>query len=167
MSIRLNLLRKTTKIARHYKLILFFLIYQGCTGSRYVNKNFDSLKTENVKVSYLNEESNCIRIKRADSNTIVLSFFEEFNDSLKIYENKKQIVGYSIYTINNPAESSGYSGVDCQLRLDNNEDIIGIELVNQKIYVEFTIDISYPLYSVQRYNNVWYVNGRKCMMILK
>jgi hypothetical protein len=106
-------------------------------------------------------------IKRQNNDSIVFSFFEEFNDTVVLFVNKKKQVQLVIDAKDNPVESSGYSGIDYSLHLKKEKNIVIIKLLSQKKYIEFIVDKKYPLYSIQRYGNTWYVNARKYMMILK
>lgn len=106
-------------------------------------------------------------IKRQSHNSIVFSFFEEFNDTVVLFVNNKKQGQWFIDAKDNPLESSGYSGIDYSLHLKKEKNIVIIKLLSQKKYIEFVVDKEYPLYSIQRYGNTWYVNARKYVMILK
>ena len=106
-------------------------------------------------------------IKRQNNNSILFSFFEEFNDTVVLFVNKKKQGQWFINAKDNPGESSGYSGIDYCLHLKKEKNIVIIKLLSQKKYIEFIVDKEYPLYSIQRYGNTWYINARKYVMILK
>ena len=84
-----------------------------------------------------------------------------------MFVNKKKQVQLVIDAKDNPVESSGYSGIDYSLHLKKEKNIVIIKLLSQRKYIEFIVDKEYPLYSIHRYGNTWYVNARKYMMILK
>jgi len=131
--------------------------------------NVDSLKKEQVKYEY--ETGSCdssVLIKRTDSNLIILSFFEVFDDTVVMYVNGKEVMKQNIIKSNNPSTSSGYSGYDVGIVLNDTTDKkIYFKLVNQKKYVSIVLDKSYPLCTIQRYDDIWYVNFRKKRMIIK
>lgn len=150
-------------ICRLFGLILLVFYIQGCLV---VKKKHFGLAVEELRMGQIEKGEGCVPIKRANENVVVLSFFEEFNDSVIVYANGKKIAGYYLVP-DVELVSSGYSGVDCVMYLKSERNNICIELVDQKKCVFFDIDKKKPLYSIQRYGNVWYVNGRECVMTVK
>jgi hypothetical protein len=153
-------------------------IYRGVLLLFFIHCNFASTAQANKVKFFVQEELRFFKeqtdtsktsqlIKTQDCNSIVFSFFEEFNDTLALFINNKKRGEWLIQTKDNPSESTGYSGIAYEVSLKRKKNIISIRLLSQKKYIKFKIDKTYPLYSIQRYNNVWYVNGRKYKMILK
>lgn len=106
-------------------------------------------------------------IKRNNRRSITFVFFEEFNDTLVVCLNNKEIGKWILQEQNNPIQSSGYSGINVNFLLKGRKNHVTMRLMRQKKYIEFKIDKNYPVYSIQRYDNVWYVNARKYRMDLK
>jgi len=104
---------------------------------------------------------------KVEKNVVEFMLFEEFDDTLSMYVNNKQVKDWAIYTKNNPFTSTGFSGISFKLSLKNKNNLIRFQLAEKHKYVEFDIDKHYPLYTIQLYQNIWYVNGRRCSMELK
>ncbi len=126
---------------------------------------------EKEKLVFFKEKSSAekekYRIERNDRGLVVFSFFEEFNDTLVLFLNGEKQGQWVIHKMNNPAQSSGYSGISYSTVLKKRKNIVVLKLLQNKKYVEFKINKRYPLYSLQRYGSIWYVNARKYAMILK
>lgn len=157
---------ETNKI---YQALIFISLIQWSFISEAQNIKDKVFEKEELK--FYKENTDTLKalmlIKRENYNSIVFSFFEEFNDTVVLFVNNKKQGQWFINTKDNPVESSGHSGIDYSLLLKKKKNTVVIKLLSQKKYVEFIVDKEYPLYSIQRYGNTWYINGRKYKMILK
>ncbi|WP_143306613.1 hypothetical protein [Chitinophaga vietnamensis] len=107
---------------------------------------------------YYDKHPNATPLNPEDS--LVLAFFEVFDDSTAVYNNGRKIAQLYIKKANNPYTSTGYSYKNVVLHGLEKDSKIVIRLLTKKKYVEFIPDIRYPVYSIQRYNGIWYINPR-------
>jgi hypothetical protein len=154
-----------------YLLIFFNMLISNCSTIKRMNSaeevDLKGFEHEPIKIGLGINADNSNLIKREDPKVVILSFFEEFEDTVKVYHNSKEIVSWYINKNNNPSTSSGYSGKDIAIYTSKSEDVIIIQLVNKKKYIRFLLQNKFPLYTIQRYSNIWYVNPRSQVMILK
>jgi hypothetical protein len=157
----------------HYKIIfltscLFLLlsVYQTSGQTRFYDGRFEKEQLKLFKEAD-SMGSAAMLIKRNNRRSITFVFFEEFNDTLVVCLNNKEIGKWILQEQNNPIQSSGYSGINVNFLLKGRKNHVTMRLMRQKKYIEFKIDKNYPVYSIQRYDNVWYVNARKYRMDLK
>ncbi|PUZ28979.1 hypothetical protein DCC81_05775 [Chitinophaga parva] len=139
----------------------------NCTSGNKVGVNLDGYQEERIKLGYERVTDSASMIVQGARELAVLSFFEEFNDIVEVYLNKKKIASWNINDENRKYTSTGYSGNDIGISQFMESDVITIRLVNQKKYIKFNLQPGYPLYTIQRYGGIWYVNLRKQVMILK
>jgi hypothetical protein len=155
----------------HQVLVILILAAasQGCRTSfgkeGSLGKSYDSEPIKYFKEDSVKNES--LKIKNVPKGVIMFYFFEEFNDTLCLYINNKKRGEWMISSANNPTTSSGYSGINYTLELHKSRNVAIIKLKNQKKVISFEIDKNFPLYTIQRYNSVWYVNARKQILILQ
>lgn len=152
-----------------YQAVIFTILAQGSLNAKAQNPIDREFEREEVRIYMEKTDTSKISslIKRSNCNAIVFSFFEQFNDTVVLFINNKKHGQWYIDAKNNPVESSGYSGIDYSLILKKKKNKVLIKLLNQRKYVEFEVTKKYPLYTVQRYGNIWYINVRKYTMILK
>lgn len=143
---------------------LFFQSYNHLKAQELFDFEKENLKFYEQKTDILNKS---LLVKRENCNTVYFSFFEEFDDTLVLVINNKVIKQWPIYNKNNSTSSSGFSEIIHGVILKKRKSKVLIKLLNKKKYIEFIVDKKFPLFSIQRYNNVWYVNARKYMMNLK
>lgn len=144
-----------------------YLFISDATLAQDINKRY--FKQETIKFYKETNDTSGLKVPifQRDSKYIHFSFYEEFNDSLVLYLNKAKVGEWYIHKDLNPSESSGYSGIDCLIAPTKKRNKIYIYLVKQKKYIVFSLDRRWPLYTIQRYNEVWYVNARKYQVVLK
>jgi hypothetical protein len=145
-------------------IIICLLIAEGCFIDKPIQHySFNGLQRDSLKLSQ--EKINYI--PTAASYEIKFMIFDEFNDTMRIYINDRIAWQGYVNEANNPSTSSGYSGIT--VNLDSKKEIkkVSIVLLEQKKFVEFTIAKYYPLYTLQRFNDIWYINGRGAPPTLK
>lgn len=151
--------------------LLFSAIICGCSPIRHAQKNpIDLSGFLQGQMKYEEEDrlADCSSgIKRVNKNIVQFSFFEIFDDSVKLYIGNKEIWIGNLYKKNNPFTSSGWSGFDLCYELKTGKDTAIVELFNQKEYIQFPISTEFPRYMIQRYNGIWYVRALKCNLNLK
>jgi len=117
---------------------------------------------EQMKIEDGNKEIDSSKlIKRDNSDVVQISFFEIFDDSVVLYINAKQMWKGSVYQKNNPFTSTGWCGFDLNFAFKGSKNIATIKLIRQKVYIQFPISQEFPLYMIQRYDNIWYVRPLK------
>ena len=160
-------LKKKTSVRLFIQLVILVISYTSCKIMKSQSLDFGLLTQEKVVYGFESENSDTsLLIKRTDTNLVILSFYEVFEDSVIIYVNKKERFKNFLSTKNNPSYSSGYSGFKLGILLEEGvSNTIYLELKNQKKYASIVVDKSYPLCTIQRYNNIWYVNFRRKIMI--
>ncbi|MFB6456130.1 hypothetical protein ACE38W_12735 [Chitinophaga sp. Hz27] len=99
------------------------------------------------------------------NTTIVLPFFEIFDDTVIVYKNQEKLAEMRIYTNENPYISTGYSYKDVVAADLCVTDVITICLKSQRRYIQFVPDLRLPLCSIQRYNQKWYISPRASMTL--
>lgn len=144
-----------------YTLILALFSAQGCFAQK---GTLNLSGFSEARMTYKDESKNvdsARMIKRSNDNAVRVSFYEEFEDSVVLYINKKQIWSGSIYMKNNPFTSSGWCGFDLNFELKGRHNTATIKLISQKEYIQFSIDQEFPLYIIQRYDKIWTVRALK------
>jgi len=138
----------------------------GYSTAQRISLDLAGYHQDTVEVGYEVSSSGRTLIKRKDYHISVLSFFEVFNDSVEVYHNNNKIVSWYIHKDNNPYTSTGYSGKEIAIYRTAGVNEIVIKLIHQKKYIKFNLKKEYPLYSIQRYQEIWHVNARKYVMVL-
>jgi hypothetical protein len=150
-------------------ILVLISVFQQCCFKKHIQSIYPaSFVRDSLIIGYENQviDSNKL-VKRQDTNLVVLSFFEEFDDTVTLYLNGIEKWRALIKGKNNQSGSTGYSGVDVGVSSTNKNNLIQIKLLDQKRFVEFLLDKEYPLCSIQRYNNIWHINYRKHLIQLK
>lgn len=150
-------------------ILIVIGVFQQCCFEKHIQSIYPaSFVKDSLIVGYENQvlDSNKL-VERQDTNLVVLSFFEEFNDTVTLHLNGIEKWRSLINGKDNPIGSTGYSGVDVGVSSSNKKDVIQIRLLNKKRFVEFFLNKEYPLCSIQRYNNIWHINYRKHLIQLK
>lgn len=143
-------------------IILFVLVilFLSCFSNK-----LNLIKTDSTKGKlHYNKEKIEGKSIRYDSSYII--FFKNFNDTINVYKNSQLLRKLEVFTKNNPAESSGYSGISVRIK-NEKYNIITIELLSQKIYISFKLDSRYRYYDIQYNNNEWYVRARNKTLIIR
>lgn len=151
----------------HLAILVTSIFFMNCTSGNKVGINLDGYQEERVKFGHEQVTDSAGMIVQGAKELAVLSFFEEFNDIVEVYLNRKKIASWNMNDENRKYTSTGYSGNDIGISQFKESDVITIRLVNQRKYVKFNLQPGYPLYTIQRYGGIWYVNLRKQVMILK
>jgi hypothetical protein len=140
----------------------------GCSSGHKLSSASTLFAKDSVTIGFENQpiDSNFLA-RREDRNLVILTFFEKFNDSVILYLNGREKWRAYISDKNNPYESSGYSGIDIGISSPDRNNLIRLELLNQKRFVEFSLNKDFPICSIQRYNGIWSVNYRNHVIRLK
>jgi len=145
-----------------FLLFMFILNKQDCTAQKLIGPpTLSAMVKDSLILDFVYDCPENLKIKR-ENNKVEFMLFEEFDDTLSLYINNKHYGNWILFTKNNPFTSTGFSGFSFNLVLKRKKNDIIFELVGKKRYIEFELDKKYPLYTVQRYNGIWYVNGRIC-----
>ena len=145
-------------------IILFFLL--GCFPAKQSRIDLSGLTRESTKIYSEKIDDSTRLIKRENNNLVKISFFEQFNDTVILYENGIEKGRWFIHAKNNPYTSTGYSGIDYILIANKKRNTITLRLLQQKKYIQFELDKNYPWYIIQRYNAMWYIRSSKVTLKL-
>lgn len=124
------------------------------------NSNFkQGFQSENIKYSKekIGFKKRSLLLKRSNSKQVLLSFWNEFNDTLVIYINNKLIDRRPIFSDTTTCDS--FKTINIYLNAVK-PMMIRVELLRKRKFVEFVIDNEAPMVTVQRYNEIWYVKYR-------
>ena len=126
-------------IIRCICVISLILVFQQCSFQKHVQQaNSPSLVKDSVIVGYENRITESAKlVPRQDSNLVILSFFEEFNDTVILYLNGIEKWRASVNGKDSPNESSGYSGVDVGVSSPTKNNTVQLRLLRQRRFVEF------------------------------
>ncbi len=139
-----------------YFLILVLFFFSCIAQKKFID--LSRFTKEEVKVEEISSKIDSSKlIKRNNNNIVQLSFFEIFDDSVLVYLNNHLICNENIYQKNNPYTSTGWSGLNLDINLNNSKNIVTIVLFKQKKYVQFEVSKQTPLYVIQHYNKIWYI----------
>ena len=147
-------------------LLCFLCSLTGCFSRRDYKNGLAGFTKEIVEIDEERPDSHdsSQTINKTNNNTVVLSFFEIFNDTLVLYINKLKIKQWPMYSDSN--KSTGYIRFDTLIYLKKKR-LITVKMLTQKKYVELSIDNRSPFVTVQRYGGIWKVNYRRHIMVIK
>lgn len=103
---------------------------------------------------------------RASENLVLLSFFNFLQDTISLYiENR--LVFKAAVSKDTSIVSTDYTGFSFAVSLPHAKTDIYIMSNKERVLVKARLKRKYPVYLIQLYNNVWYINPRKCFPALK
>ena len=148
-----------------FNLIIGILVLYGCFSAKRINGNSNKFSIDSVKrgKEKIGDADSSLLIKKNKGKVSIL-FTEIFNDTLIMTQNRKFIKKW--FMTSDSMKSVGYVPFDTTLNVGT-KSIIDIFLLRQKKKISFFLDDSYPFVTIQRYNEVWYVNDRYYVMISK
>ena len=144
---------------------IYILLFQlSCSAGKKNTISIPELMTkDSLKLEFISDCLDKDKLK-GEKDVVEVILFEQFDDTLSIYVNNKHLKDWAIYTKNNPFTSTGFSGISFKLLLKNKKNLIRFQLVKKRKYVEFCLDKHYSRYTVQLYENVWYIKGTQCYL---
>ena len=118
----------------------------------------------------LNFEKDCIdreEIKRKYKNQVTVMFFQDISDTVSLFINGKLAFHKFIFH-DSDLVSTKYTGINFSHQYKAKNNLVKVKYYNSNRFIEFKLDKSYPLYSIQYYTlDSFTVSARKCSMVLK
>jgi hypothetical protein len=115
-------------------------------------------------------EKNChgrAKIKRTNTNSVTLMFFQNKSDSISIYVNGNKVTE-NYLKHDSDLVSTDYTGFDFSKQYLEKKNVIIIIYRRSSSYIEFELDKKFSLYSIHFYDpGKCYVSGRKCQLNIK
>jgi hypothetical protein len=98
-------------------------------------------------------------------DSVALMFLGIYEDTVIVYYNHKEVYRFAAYKDNYPASSSDYTGHTFNLGSLLGQSLLVIKLVNQGVCTSVPIDKSFPLITVQRYGDKFFINKRNGIIL--
>jgi hypothetical protein len=149
------------------KILIFsfgtFIYYSSFSQISNFN-NFDSCIP---KISYQKKGNRSTKIKRTDKNQVAIGFFQDFSDTVKVY-NGDSLIFNDFIRYDTSKVSTKYTGICFLYNFVSENSQLTVTYFYQKKYLRFNLNKNYPLYTIHVYrrNKCW-VTGRKSSIIIK
>lgn len=152
---------------RSISLLLIIILILSCQTLKKNQKlDYPDFERENVSYRFENSYENNSEYNR-DSNIIIFYFFNDFNDSVRVYYNSHMALNKFVGN-DTILSSSKYSGVSFGIRLSEKSDsILFVQLVQNRKQVSLKLFKGYPYCTLNRFEGNWIVNYRRKKLILK
>ncbi|PJJ79982.1 hypothetical protein [Mucilaginibacter auburnensis] len=112
------------------------------------------------KVSYEEDGRNAdshIGLERHSPRRVILQFWQEFDDTLVVLNNKKEISRFFMQSDTNTNDTFTVTNVSLIIKRNTR---ITVKLINKKKIVHFVVDDRASVITIQHFNSIWYLRYR-------
>lgn len=146
---------------RNLVWFLFFAILTGsCSTYKMTNNYFVGYQKDSLMLKYDTTFDTSIPQPENMKDTVALSFYGKYNDTLQIIFNRNIKKTIPLNT-NDSSYPYSYSGETFSVICKSREGIITLRLLKARRYIQFPINNQYPICKVDYSNNIWQITNRK------
>ncbi|SKA40262.1 hypothetical protein SAMN04488128_105156 [Chitinophaga eiseniae] len=118
-------------------------------------------KRDSVLIEHAVIDSSDIKIVRKDKDSVILSFWGNYNDTVVITMNNIEIGRIPLFTKDNPISNIDYSGKEFGLICKRKKNVIALKLLKANRIATFILDKNYPLCNIKYNGSMWRITYQR------